>query len=84
MPVMKPITELSDYAAVLDEVHDGSPVYLTKNGRGMYAIVSIEEHERTKAALALMCELEKGRRSGEEKGWSSLTEVRTHLGQQNG
>ena len=34
MPNIKPISDLRSYTAVLDEVAQGSPVFLTKNGRG--------------------------------------------------
>ena len=66
MPTIKPISDLRNYSAVLQDVAFGAPVYLTKNGRGCYAIVDIaeqEEYEKTKAALRLMCELEKGRKA---------------------
>ena len=79
MPNIKPISDLRNYSAVLQDVAVGDPVYLTKNGRGCYAIVDIaelEDYEKTKAALQLMCELEKGRKSGEENGWLSDNDVR--------
>ncbi len=82
MPNIVPISDLRNYSSVLDSVVVGSPVYLTKNGRGCYAIVDIaeqEEYEKTKAALRLMCELEKGKRSGEEKGYVDLSDVRRHF-----
>ena len=82
MPNIKPISDLRNYSAVLQDVAVGSPVYLTRNGRGCYAIIDIaeyEECEKEKAALRLMCELEKGRKSGEENGWLSSDEVRAHF-----
>ncbi|MGN0501477.1 MAG: type II toxin-antitoxin system prevent-host-death family antitoxin [Ruminococcus sp.] len=82
MPNIKPISDLRNYTTVLQDVAVGSPVYLTKNGRGCYAIVDIseqEDYEKTKAALRLMCELEKGRKSGEENGWLSDDDVRAHF-----
>jgi antitoxin (DNA-binding transcriptional repressor) of toxin-antitoxin stability system len=82
MPNIKPISDLRNYTTVLHDVAVGSPVYLTKNGRGCYAIVDIseqEDYEKTKAALMLMCELENGRKSGEENGWLSDTDVRAHF-----
>ena len=82
MPNIIPITDLNNYAGVLQEVAVGSPVFLTKDGRGTYAIVDIseqEEYEKTKAALQLMCELEKGRRSAEESGYISSDDVRAHF-----
>ena len=66
----------------MQDVAVGSPVYLTKNGRGCYAIVDIseqEDYEKTKSALRLMYELEKGRKSGEENGWLSEEDVRAHI-----
>ena len=50
--------------------------------RGCYAIVDIKdqkEYERTKAALRLMCELEKGRKSGEQQGWIAADDIRKHF-----
>lgn len=79
MPNIKPISDLRNYSEVLREVSAGSPVFLTKNGRGRYAIVDIDDYERTRAAAALMNELAKGRRSGEEKGWLSPEDVRTRF-----
>ena len=64
------------------EVHEDEPVYLTKNGRGAYAIVDISEqenYEKTKAALKLMCELQKGRVSGEQDGWLSEEDIENHF-----
>ena len=52
----------------------------TKNGRGRYAIVDMQDYERTQATLRLMNELAKGRKSGEEKGWLTLEAVEKHLG----
>lgn len=78
MPKIYPVSDLRNYASVLSEVHDNEPVYLTKNGRGAYAIVEIEEqekYEKTKAALKLMCELRKGEISGEQNGWLSEEDV---------
>ena len=82
MPNIVPISDLRNYSAVLQDVSAGSPVYLTKNGRGCYAIVDIEDqedYERTKAALRLMCELEEGRKSGEQQGWIAAEDVRNHF-----
>lgn len=82
MPNIVPISDLRNYSSVLDNVAIGSPVYLTKNGRGCYAIIDIaeqEEYEKTKAALRLMCELEKGRHSGEENGWITADDLRSRF-----
>ena len=76
MPNIKPISDLRNYSDVLRDVDVGAPVFLTKNGRGRYAIVDIQDYERDNAMLTLMSELSKGKKSGEEKGWLSPEEVR--------
>ena len=68
MPNIKPVSDLRNYNEVLQDVAEGSPVFLTKNGRGRYAIVDMRDYEKLAATIRLMNELEKGRRSGEEKG----------------
>lgn len=80
MPNIRPISDLRNYSEVLRDVSEGSPVFLTKNGRGRYAIVDIQDYEKTQATLRLMNELAKGRRSGETEGWLTLEEVEAHLG----
>ena len=80
MPNIKPISDLRNYSEVLRDVSEGSPVFLTKNGRGRYAIVDMQDYEKTQATLRLMNELAKDRRSGETEGWLTLEEVEAHLG----
>ena len=79
MPNIKPISDLRNYSEVLHDVAVGAPVFLTKNGRGRYAIVDIHDYEKTQATLKLLGELEKGRISGETEGWLSPEEVRAHF-----
>lgn len=80
MPNIKPISDLRNYTEVLHDVAVGAPVFLTKNGRGKYAIVDMQDYEKNQAALKLLGELAKGRISGEENGWLSLEAVENHLG----
>lgn len=75
MPSIKPVSDLRNYNEVLREVEDGAPVFLTKNGRGRFVIIDINEYERINAELKLMSELEKGERSAREKGWINLSEI---------
>ena len=79
MPNIKPISDLRNYSDVLRDVAVGAPVFLTKNGRGRYAIVDIQDYEKTRATIALLDELAKGKKSGEEKGWLSSEDVRAHF-----
>lgn len=80
MPNIKPISDLRNYSDVLRDVSMGAPVFLTKNGRGKYAIVDMQEYEKTQATIRLLNELAKGRKSGEEKGWLTLEAVESQLG----
>jgi prevent-host-death family protein len=80
MPHIKPVSDLRNYTEVLKDIAAGSPVFLTKNGRGRYAIVDIADYEKTQATITLISELEKGRMSGEKNGWLTIEEVRTELG----
>lgn len=79
MPNIKPISDLRNYNEVLRDVTIGSPVFLTKNGRGKYAIVDIIDYEKTKATLRLANDLAQGKKSGEENGWLSADEVKSCL-----
>ena len=82
MPNIKPISELRNYGEVLRDVAVGSPVFLTKNGHGRYAVMDIEEYREYEKMLAwrtLKAELNKGERSGEENGWINAGEVRVSL-----
>ena len=42
-------------------------------------IRAVADYEKLQASIWLMNELEKGRRSGEEKGWLSEEEVLAHF-----
>ena len=79
MPNIKPISDLRNYTEVLYDVSVGAPVFLTKNGRGRYAIVDMQDYEKMQATLRLVNELAKGRRSGETEGWLSSEDVRAHF-----
>ncbi len=79
MPNIKPISDLRNYSEVLHDVAVGSPVFLTKNGRGKYAILDIQDYEKTQATLKLIGELAVGRKSGETEGWLTPENVRAHF-----
>ena len=59
MPNIKPVSDLRNYTEVLRGISVGEPVFLTKNGRGKYVILDMEESEKT----------------AEEKGWLSEEEA---------
>ncbi|MCF2554386.1 type II toxin-antitoxin system prevent-host-death family antitoxin [Faecalicatena contorta] len=80
MPNIKPITDLRNYTEVLKETKVGSPVFLTRNGRGEYVLFDMKEYDYMKAELELMKQLAEGERSAREKGWLTADEVEKALG----
>ena len=80
MPNIKPISDLRNYTEVLNEATEGSPVFLTRNGRGEYVILNMAEYDRMKAMLTLMSKLEEGERSAGEGGFLPADGVEAELG----
>jgi prevent-host-death family protein len=78
MPNIKNISSLRQYTSVLDEVQNGSPVFLTREGKGKYAIIDIDEYDSMKEALwgRLFEEIEDAKVEGDKYGWISLEEVK--------
>jgi len=72
MPAIKPISELKNYNMVLREVTADTPVFLTKNGHGRFAIVDIRAYERLHTELELMSALAEGEESARKNGWVSM------------
>ena len=82
MPNIKPVSDLRNYGDVLRDVAVGSPVFLTKNGHGRYAVLDIDEYaeyEKIQAWRKLKLELDKGRLSGDESGWIPAEDVWARL-----
>ncbi len=57
MPIIKPVSDLRNYNEVLKDISVGEPVFLTKNGRGRYVILDVDEYNRNAAELRLLNEL---------------------------
>ena len=79
MPKIQPVSDLRSYNDVLSNVQVGSPVFLTRNGHGRYAILDIADYDRLSAASSLFNELEAGRTSGERDGWLSMDDIRSRF-----
>lgn len=80
MPNIKPVSELRNYNEVLKDIAEGDPVFLTKNGRGRFAILDIEEYEKNQATIKLLSKLmeaEKAVKTGEE--WLTEEQVKKDL-----
>lgn len=81
MPNIKPVSDLRNYNDVLKDITIGDPVFLTKNGRGKFAILDIEEYEEIQATIKLLgklIEAEQAVKTGDE--WISEEQVKKDLG----
>ena len=75
MPNIKPISDLRNYTEVLNEVRENNPVYLTRNGRGEYAIIKVNELDKLRSTIKLLAKLEEGEKTSREEGWLSEKEI---------
>jgi PHD/YefM family antitoxin component YafN of YafNO toxin-antitoxin module len=66
VPNMQKASVLRNYAQVLDEVDNGNPVFLTREGKGNYAILDMDQYDAMREALwsRLYGELDEARQSG--------------------
>ncbi len=80
MPNIRPVSDLRSYNEVLRDVAAGEPVFLTKNGRGRYALMDIADYEKAQATIRLLSQLAVGEKSGREDGWLSIEEIEAALG----
>lgn len=60
---------MRNYTEVLRDIAVGEPVFLTKNGRGRYVILDMDEYEKQHAALKLLSALSKAEKTAKKKGW---------------
>ena len=82
MPNILPVSDLRNYNEVLKNCQVGEPVFLTKNGRGRFVVLDIEDYERDRAEKKLLKKLheaEEAVKVGE--GWLSLEELKAALGE---
>lgn len=77
---IKPVSDLRNYNEVLTDVSDDSPVYLTKNGRGAYAVLTISDYEKLTAQIKFLSEMKKGEDSAQKSGWIKSDDARKMLG----
>ena len=62
-----PVSDLRNYNEVLKNCHKGEPVYLTKNGRGRFVVMDIEDYERDRAEKKTFDEAAGSRRGGKRR-----------------
>lgn len=81
MPNIKPVSDLRSYNEVLKDIAVGDPVFLTRNGRGKYVILDIEEYQKNQTTIKLLSELLEAERTVENGDeWLTEDEVNRDLG----
>lgn len=75
-----PISDLRNYNEVLKNCRVGEPVFLTKNGRGRFVVLDIEDYEKDRAERKLLLKLQEAEDAvKDESQWLSLDELKTAL-----
>ncbi len=78
MPNILPVSELRNYNEVLKNCQIGEPVFLTKNGRGKFVVMDIEDYERERAEKKLLMKLQEAEEAVKDgDGWLSLDELKS-------
>ena len=81
MPNILPVSDLRNYNEVLKNCQVGEPVFLTKNGRGKFVVMDIEDYEREKAKKKLLMKLQEAEEAvKDESVWMSLDELKKSVG----
>ena len=76
-----PVSDLRNYNEVLKNCHKGEPVYLTKNGRGRFVVMDIEDYERDRAEKKLLMKLQEAEEAVKDgEGWLDLDELKALVG----
>ena len=79
MPNILPVSDLRNYNEVLKNCQVGEPVFLTKNGRGKFVVMDIEDYEKAEKKLLMkLQEAEEAVR--DESAWMSLDELKKSVG----
>ena len=83
MPNIKPISDLRNYTAVINEVSYGNRVYLTRNGHGQCVIIDmkeLDELDKLKELSTLMNKLQEAEESIRMYGTISADDLERELG----
>ena len=83
MPNIKPISDPRNYTELLKQVDFSKRVYLTRNGHGEYAILTmkeIDELDRCRAVYQLIESLKEAEKQADIEGRLSSEEVKKQLG----
>ena len=77
-----PVSDLRNYNEVLKKCHVGNPVFLTRNGRGRFVVLDIEDYERDRAEKKLLMKLQEAEEAVKDgEGWLSLDGLKSLMGE---
>ena len=72
-----PVSDLRNYNEVLKNCRKGEPVYLTKNGRGRFVVMDLEDYERDRAENKLLMKLHEAEEAVKDvEGCQNLDELK--------
>ena len=81
MPNILPVSDLRNYNEVLKNCQIGQPVFLTKNGRGKFVVMDIEDYERERAEKKLLMKLREAEEAVKDgTGWMNMEELKKKVG----
>lgn len=82
MPSILPVSDLRNYNEVLKKCQVGEPVFLTKNGRGRFVVLDIEDYEKDRAEKKLLMKLQEAEEAVKDgEGWLSLDGLKASMGE---
>lgn len=77
-----PVIDLKNYNEVLKNCRKGEPVFMTKNGRGRFVVLDIEDYGREQAEKKLLVKLQEAEEAVKDgKGWMSMDELKELVGE---
>lgn len=82
MPNIKPISDLRNYTEILKQVNESGRVYLTRNGHGVYGILTmaeLDELDHYRVACTLISKLKKVEERAVKEGWISVDDLEKEL-----
>ena len=78
MAKILPLSDLRNYYEVFNKSRIDEPVFLTKNGRGRFVVLDIEDYEKIQAEKKLLMRLKEAEEAVKGDGdWLSLKELKS-------
>ena len=82
MASILPVSDLRNYNEVLKNCQVGEPVFLTKNGRGRFVVMDIEDYEKERQEKKLRLKLQEAEEAvANEQNWLTLDELKATVGE---